>query len=403
MATFTGTSGNDSWTVVNPGTFTLDGLGGTDTLYLGTSLRSSYTITRSADGAVHVDSVSGASAALHATLLNMEALVFDNKKDTLTLSSLFGDTAAPTLVSASPADEATAVPVGSSIVLTFSEPVLRGQGRVLITDAGGTVLASYDAATSSNLTVTGATLTIDPGTDFAPGSAVRVQVELGAVKDAAGNAYAGLSTYNFTTAAAPVLLGTAADDRLTPTPGVSAVDAGAGIDTVVLGSSAVAYQLQATGSGFTLSAIDGSTTLALTQVERLQFSDRRLALDLDGHAGQVARILGAVFGADAVKNASFVGIGLQYSDGGMSVEALMQLALDARLGSLASHGDVVTLLYTNVVGQAPPPADLALYTGLLDNRTYSPASLGVMAADTTLNLANIDLAGLAANGLPFSA
>ena len=294
MATFTGTSADNTWTVVNPGTFTLDGLGGTDTLYLGTSLRSAYTITQAADGAVHVDSVSGASAALKATLYNIELLVFDNKKDTINLATYFG----------------------------VSPP--------------------------------------------------------------------------------PPVLGTSGDDRITPAAGVTAVDGAGGIDTVVLGQPASAWHLKATASGHALSRTDGGNTLALSHVERLQFSDRQLALDLDGHAGQVARILGAVFGADAVKNAEYVGIGLHYSDSGMSDQALVQLALDARLGAGASSTDVVNLLYTNVVGQAPSDADRAAYVALLDNGSQTPGSLGLMAATSSLNDLHVDLAGLAGTGLLFT-
>lgn len=401
MATFTGTNADNNWTVVNPGTFTLDGLGGTDTLYLGTSLRSAYTITRAADGAVHVDSVSGASAPLRATLYSIEVLVFDNKKDTLNLATLFGDVAAPVLVSASPADEATAVAVGASIVLTFSEPVVRGSGSIVLKDAGGGALASFDVATSSRITVSGSTVTIDPVSDLPSGTVVRVEIPAGALKDTAGNAYAGLTTHNFTTAAPPALVGGSGNDRLTPEPGVTRVDGGAGIDTVVMGQPAGAYQLSATATGHALARADGSGSVTLTQVERLQFSDRQLALDLAGHAGQVARILGAVFGAEAVKNPEYVGIGLRYLDGGMSDEALVQLALDARLGPGARATDVVTLLYTNVVGQPPSDAERAGYVALLDNHSQTPASLGLLAATSSLNDLHIDLAGLAATGLAF--
>lgn len=92
MATIFGKAGNDTWRVVAANSFTLDGLGGIDTLDLGTSLRSNYTITKSEDGAVHIDTVSGASAALHATLYNIETLAFNNRTDTLDLRSHFGNT-----------------------------------------------------------------------------------------------------------------------------------------------------------------------------------------------------------------------------------------------------------------------------------------------------------------------
>jgi hypothetical protein len=80
MATTTGTAADEAWIVVSAGTFTLNGLGGVDTLFLGTSLTKDYTVSSWTDG-IHVDSVSGASAALHATLQNMEVLVYNSGHD----------------------------------------------------------------------------------------------------------------------------------------------------------------------------------------------------------------------------------------------------------------------------------------------------------------------------------
>ena len=293
MATIFLTEGNDSRTIINPGTYTIDALGGVDTLSFGTSLRSAYSITQAADGGVRVDTISGASAAFKATLYNTEVLLFDNGRDRIDLSALF--------------------PPGGNTTLT----------------------------------------------------------------------------------------GTAANDVLTPGATVTQVDGAAGIDTVVLGQPRASYQLSAQEAGRTLTAPGGSP-LALTQVERLQFSDQKLALDLSGSAGLVAKILGAVFGKASVEQADYVGIGLSHADAGMAPEALTQLALDARLGPGAAPSAVVSLLYTNVVGVAPSAADLASYTGLLDTQLHTPGSLGLLAAETSLNLANIDLVGLSATGLAFS-
>jgi hypothetical protein len=123
MTTFTGTAGNDSWTVVGASTFTLNGLGGVDTLSLGTSERTSYSITKSSDGAVHVDSVSAASGgALHATLLSIEKLVFDSGRDTLDLTTYF----------------AQAAPVGLSIIGgAGNDNLLGGAGDDTITGLSG--------------------------------------------------------------------------------------------------------------------------------------------------------------------------------------------------------------------------------------------------------------------------
>jgi serralysin len=110
-----------------------------------------------------------------------------------------------------------------------------------------------------------------------------------------------------------------------------------------------------------------------------------------------------VFGANSVQNAQYVGIGLDLIDGGMSSEALAQMALDMRLGSQAGHQAVVDLLYGNVAGTAAPQGVRDSYVALLDQGVYSPAGLVQLAADSAPNQANIDLVGLAAHGLDFIA
>jgi hypothetical protein len=80
----------------------------------------------------------------------------------------------------------------------------------------------------------------------------------------------------------------------------------------------------------------------------------------------------------------------------------MQLAIGARLGAAADdHGAVVDLLYTNVVGHAPGADDRAHFVDLLEHGGLTAAALGVIAADTSLNQANINLVGLAQTGIDY--
>jgi hypothetical protein len=116
------------------------------------------------------------------------------------------------------------------------------------------------------------------------------------------------------------------------------------VDLAVFAGSHSAHAVARDGDVWRVSDGSGGET-RLHAVERLQFDDGKLALDLDGNAGTVARVLGAVFGATAVVNAAYVGIGLQLADAGTSPQALVQLALDARLGPVASAGEVVDLLF----------------------------------------------------------
>lgn len=201
------------------------------------------------------------------------------------------------------------------------------------------------------------------------------------------------------TAANDIMLGNAANNRLTGGFGDDIIDGTGGIDTSVYSGARGAYSWNLSNGNVVVSGRDGTDTLA--NIERLQFADVKLALDLNGFAGTTAKILGAVFGRESVANKEYVGIGLGLLDGGMSYADLMQLALNVRLGSNANAEAVVNLLYTNVVGTTPGSADLALYTGLLSRGEYSAATLGILAADTSINTANINLVGLSQTGLDY--
>lgn len=196
--------------------------------------------------------------------------------------------------------------------------------------------------------------------------------------------------------------GSAARDRLRGGDGADTLDGQGGVDTAVYFGSRSDFSVNRAASGDvavqrTAAPADADT---LRQVERIEFRDGNVALDLDGAAGQVARILGAVFGAAAVGNREYAGIGLSLADRGTSELDLMQLALQVRLGT-ASNETVVRVLYENVVGAPPPDADLQHFKSLLDNGTYSQAALGVMAAGTQYTADRIDLVGLSAHGLAY--
>ena len=109
------------------------------------------------------------------------------------------DLTGPVVSRFSPADEATSVQVGSNIAVTFDELVERGTGNIVVKTAAGTTVASYDAATSANLSITGNALTIKPSSDLGIFTSYRIEIPANAIRDMAGNNYAGLSDYNFST------------------------------------------------------------------------------------------------------------------------------------------------------------------------------------------------------------
>jgi Ca2+-binding RTX toxin-like protein len=269
-----------------------------------------------------------------------------------------------------------------------------GDDTYVVDNAGDAVVES-DALQASGVVYT---LDIGGGTDKVVAS---INYTLGAFVE--NLALSGLANLSGTgNALANELAGNDGNNVITGLGGNDHIDGGAGIDTAVYSGPRSQYTLAALAGVEQVADTSGQEGIdTLANVERLRFADANVALDLQGHAGMVAKILGAVFGSASVGNQAYVGIGLGFADGGMSYEALTQLALDAKLGVGASHTAVVDLLYANVIGHAPDAATEASFVALLDNHTYTTASLGVLAADTSFNAVNVNLTGLAQTGLAY--
>jgi serralysin len=119
---------------------------------------------------------------------------------TATSKITIADTTAPTVTAFNPSDEAAGIAIGSNIVLTFNEVIAKGTGNILLKTSAGTTVATYDAVKSTDLSISGNTLTINPTADLAYSTGYKVEFAAGTIKDLAGNSYAGTTSYNFTTA-----------------------------------------------------------------------------------------------------------------------------------------------------------------------------------------------------------
>ena len=120
------------------------------------------------------------------------------------------DTTAPQLVSSTPAAAATGVAPTANLVLNFDEPVVKGSGAITVRhQVNGLVLETIDVG-SSQVTVNGNQVTIDPSKTLALGQGYALEVAAGAFEDAKGNDHAGLvgaGTLKFTvTAGTPVFV-----------------------------------------------------------------------------------------------------------------------------------------------------------------------------------------------------
>ena len=137
----------------------------------------------------------------------------------------------------------------------------------------------------------------------------------------------------------------------------------------------------------------------LVNIERIEFSDLSVALDLTGAAGQVAKILGSVFGKSYVSNTAFAGIGLAYMDDGMSYKDLCGLAAGA--AGLSTADVLVTTLLRNVTGVEPTSTSKAPYLKLLtDGVSFSDVVQKI--SDLSGNAENIKLTDLTNSGLAYT-
>ncbi len=188
--------------------------------------------------------------------------------------------------------------------------------------------------------------------------------------------------------------------------GSDTYDGLAGIDTFRLTNDARATVAITRIDSQTLSfnapaLLGGLDTVRLKSIERIKFSDLSVAYDLDGNAGKVARVLGAVFGKAAVSNETYAGIGLDLFDRGASNTDVMHLALEARLGTSYSNTTLVQTLFRNVFNAEPSAFDLQIFNNLLSSQALTPEELGWAAADSAANAASINLVGLQQGGLEF--
>jgi methionine-rich copper-binding protein CopC len=157
---------------------------------------------RTSNGVVFVESGVFADAAGNA---NATPVTFS-----IPVITVITDTSAPSVIKFSPSDEATGVAISAKIVVTFNEAVQLGTGTIVLKTGAGLTVATFDTVTSTNLSISGNTLTISPASNLNYNTYYKLEFSANTIKDISGNSFTGASSYNFTTAAntAPVAIPT---------------------------------------------------------------------------------------------------------------------------------------------------------------------------------------------------
>jgi len=197
-----------------------------------------------------------------------------------------------------------------------------------------------------------------------------------------------------------LLEGGEGNDILMGGAGHNKLDGGEGADTAVYLMAKDSYIITTIDPGWRIESSAGDID-NLDNIERLKFLDTNIAYDLDGNAGTVAKIIGAVFGKESLVRKDYVGIGLNLLDNGMSYTELMDLALNVKLGNGYSDAAEVSLLYANLIGRELSNSDLNYWTSTISSGQFTQNSLAIMAADHEINTTHIDLVGLAQTGIAY--
>jgi hypothetical protein len=207
-------------------------------------------------------------------------------------------------------------------------------------------------------------------------------------------------------------IGGAGNDTLIGNAVNNTLTGGSGTDTAVYAGARGNFSVAKTSTGFTTTDKTGAEgTDTLTGIERMQFTDLKLAYDMDGNAGNAAKLIGAAFGIDYLPSIqpttlqlALTGAVIRLFDQGYTLPQLAEAALGttlfAQIAGSRSNAAVVTTIYTDVVGDAPSAAEFNVYVGLL-NGGMSQADFLVLAANSPANAQHIELAGLANAGLTY--
>ena len=200
-------------------------------------------------------------------------------------------------------------------------------------------------------------------------------------EDLAGNAKSALADSTFTVSSTANLVGTAGKDTLTATAGNNAIDGQDGIDTVVYAGPRANYTVakETWGYGVTDKVGNGGHD-AVINVERLQFDDTGVALDINGSAGQAYRLYQAAL--DRPAESAGLGYWIYQLDRGLSLDDMVQDIINTqpefiqKYGSNPTDAQFVNLLYANVLHRSPDQAGYDFWLNALT--THNTTHVGIV-------------------------
>lgn len=179
-----------------------------------------------------------------------------------------------------------------------------------------------------------------------------------------------------------------------------------GIDTYTVGGASTEYTTTKNTADVTLaSTLVSNLEIKLADHERVVFTDKAIAYDAAGRAGDVYALLAAALGTADV-TAAYEGIGIYLADAGWTNKQLATalLATDTYKVDAGGVSDETFIkhVYKNVTGTNATIADVTALTNWMNGNKYSQADVLVIASELPAFETSIGLVGLATTGIEYT-
>ena len=265
--------------------------------------------------------------------------------------------------------------------------------------------ATFDVTkTNGTYSVVLDSLTASAGSGYAAGDTITL----------AGTALGGTSTNNLIVTVATVgTLGKVATFGVIGTGRVGDgtidvlvdVTGTAGVDTYTIGGASTEYTITKTTNNIKLnSSLSTNVEFNIADHERVVFTDKAIAYDAAGRAGDVYALLSAALGTADV-TATYKGIGISLADAGWTNKQLASALLSTDIYKTDAGGvsdeTFIKHVYKNVMGTDATYADTQSLLNWMSGNKYSQADVLVVASELATFETAIGLVGLATTGIEY--
>jgi hypothetical protein len=179
-----------------------------------------------------------------------------------------------------------------------------------------------------------------------------------------------------------------------------------GIDTYTFGGASTEFTVTKAADKITAaSTLATNVSYTLADHERVVFTDKAIAYDADGRAGDVYALLAAALGESDVTDA-YTGIGIHLADAGWTNKQLAEALLNTDVYKTDAGGvsqeTFIKHVYKNVTGTDAALADVTALTNWMNSNNYSQADVLVIASELEDFETAIGLTGLATTGIEYT-